>query len=62
MLYSSKCKKHTDGVCPKKVVMMTNINIKGTSRCADCLAIKSFSDKIRDKYELETMISKFLLY
>ena len=62
MLYSSKCKKHTDGVCPNKVVMMTNINIKGTSRCADCLAIKSFSDKITDKYELETMISKFLLY
>ena len=41
---------------------MTNINIKGTSRCADCLAIKLFSDKITDKRELETTATQFLLY
>ena len=45
MLYCSKCKKHTDVVGPKKLVMMTNINIKGTSRCTKYLAIKSISDK-----------------
>ena len=45
MLYCSKCKKHTDVVGPKKLVMMTNINIKGTSRCTKCLAIKSILDK-----------------
>ena len=61
MLYCSKCKKHTDSVCPKKLVMMTNINIKGISRCAECLAIKSFSDKITDKYELETIVYQLLL-
>ena len=44
MIYCLKCKKHTDGVCPKKLVMMTNINIKGTLRCAKSLAIKLFSD------------------
>ena len=62
MLYCSKCKKHTDGVCPKKLVTMTNINIKGISRCADCLAIKLFFDKIKGKYELETIVTQFLLY
>ena len=61
MLYCSRCKKHTDGVCPKKLVMITNIKIKGTSRCAECLAIKLFSDKITDKYELETIVSQFLI-
>ena len=62
MLYCSKFKKHTDGVCPNKLVMMANINIKGTARGAECLAIKSFSDKITDKYELETIVTQFLLY
>ena len=62
MLYCSKCKKHTDGVCPKKLVMTTNINIKGLSRCTDCLAIKSFFDKIKDKYQLETIVTQLLLY
>ena len=62
MLYCSRCKKHTDGVCLKKLVMMTNINIKRTSRSAKCLAIKSFSDKIAKKYELETIVIQYLLY
>ena len=30
----------------KKLIMITNIKIKGVSRCAKCLAIKLFSDKI----------------
>ena len=43
--------------------MITNIKIKVSrvSRCADCLAIKSFVDKIKDKYELETIINQLLL-
>ena len=62
MLCCSKCKKHTDDVCPKKLVMITNINIKGTSRCAECLAIKSSSEKMKGKDELETIVTQFLLY
>ena len=58
MLYCSKCKKYTDGICPKKLVMITNISIKRTSRCAECLAIKSFFDKINDKGELETIVAQ----
>ena len=41
-IYCSVCKKHTDNVCPKK--------LKGKSICAKCLTIRSFSDKINNKY------------
>ena len=44
-IYCSRCKKFTDNACPKKLVIITNKKIKGKSRCADCMAIRSFSDK-----------------
>ena len=49
LTYCSECEKHTYNTYPKKLVMMTNIKIKGISRCADCLTNKSFFDKIKDK-------------
>ena len=45
----------------KKIVMITNIKIKGVSRYADCLPVKSFVDKIRDKNELEVIATQFLI-
>ena len=45
----------------KKIVMITNIKIKGVSRYADCLSVKSFVDKIRDKDELEVIATQFLI-
>ena len=49
----------------KKLVKITNIKIKGTSRCADCLAHKSFVDELeviaKDKDELEVIATQFLL-
>ena len=60
MLYCSKCKKHTNEACPKNVIMITNIRINRVSRCAKCLAIKSFFDKITDKDELENILTQFL--
>ena len=59
--YRSGCKKCNDNICPKKVIMMRNKDIKGKSRCADCMANKSFSDKIKHKSELETIVSQFLI-
>ena len=47
--YCSGCKKPTDNVCPKNLVMMTNKTPKGKSRCADCMANKLFSDRIKHK-------------
>ena len=58
-IYCSECKKHTDNVYPKNLVMMTNKVIKGTSKCADCMAIKSFSDKLKHKSQLEIFVSIF---
>ena len=59
--YCSKCEKYTHNVYPKKLTMMTNIKIKGISRCADCLAHKSLLDKIKDKDQLEVIVSEFLI-
>ena len=41
-IYYSRCKKHTDEACSKKLIMITNVKIKGVSRCSECLAVKSF--------------------
>ena len=38
---------------------MTNREIKGKSRYADCMANKSFSDKIKDQNELGIIMSHF---
>ena len=61
--YYSVCIKHTDPIrrCPTKTSHMTNKKLKGKSRCADCVANKSFSDKIKNKIELEIIMSQFLL-
>ena len=45
----------------KNLIRITNIKIKGKSRCADCLANKSFFDKIKDNDELEIIVSQFLI-
>ena len=49
-IYCSGCKKHTDNIYPKKLIM-ANKEIKENSRCADCMAIKSFFYKIKHKSE-----------
>ena len=41
--------------------MMTNIKINGTSGWADSLAPKSFFDKIKEKDEVETIVTQFLI-
>ena len=59
--YCLKSEKHTDKVCPKQLILMTNMKIKGISICADCLPIKSFSEEIKDKDELEVIVCQFLI-
>ena len=61
MTYCSKCEKATYNLCPKKLIMMTNIKVKGISRCGRCLANKTFFDKTKDKDELEVIVSQFLI-
>ena len=59
--YCLGCIKHTNNVCPKDLFMMTNKKLKGKSRGANCMANKSFSDKIKHKSELEIVVSRFLI-
>ena len=54
------CNKSTDNVCPKTLIV-TNKEIKGKSRCADCMPIKSFFDKVNDKSEQDNIVSQFLI-
>ena len=61
LTYCSKCENLTYNIWPKKLVMMTNIKIKGISRYADCLVNKLLFDKIKDKDELELTVSQFLI-
>ena len=61
LTYCSGCKKRTDNICPKELIVMTNKEIKGKSRCADCMANKLFSDKIKRKSKLEVIVAQFLI-
>ena len=38
-----------------------NKKLKVKSRCAKCLTIRSFSDKIKDKFELEDIVIHCLI-
>ena len=51
-------KQMLTNTCPKELIMMTNKEIKGKSRCADCIANKLFSDKIKHKSELKIIVSQ----
>ena len=40
---------------------ITNKKLTGKLICADCMAIKLFSDKVKHKSELEIIVSQFLI-
>ena len=48
-------------MCPKKLIMITNIKFKGISRCGNCLAIESFFHKIKDRDQLEVTVLQFFI-
>ena len=55
-IYCKKCKKHTGSTFPKKVILISKNKIKGNSRCAICLAERTFIDEIEGKSESELEI------
>ena len=61
LTYCSGCKKQTDNIYPKELVLITSKEMKGKSRCAICIANKSFSDKIKRKSDLKIIVSQFLI-
>ena len=46
----------------KTIINVTQMKFKGISRCSECLAVKWFVDKVKDKYGLEFIVTQFLLY
>ena len=60
LTYCPGCKNHADNICLKKLIM-ANKEIKGKSRYADCMANKSFFDKIKHKSERDIVASQFLI-
>ena len=61
LTYCSGGKKQINKICPKELIMITNKEIKGKWRCTNCMANKSFSDKIKHKSKLEIIVSQFLI-
>ena len=59
-IYCSGSKTHTDNICQKNSCI-TNKKLTGKLICADCMAIKLFSDKVKHKSELEIIVSQFLI-
>ena len=47
---------------PKKLVLISKNKIKGKSKCAICLAERTFVDKIEDVYDLESELEVYLRF
>ena len=57
LTYCFRCKKHTDNIYPKKLIMVTNRGNKGKSRCANCMANNRFPIKIMAKWVRDSCVS-----
>ena len=56
------CKKHTDNRFLKKLVLILKNKIKGKSKCGICLTERTFIDKIKDEYDLESGLEIYLQF
>ena len=55
-IYYKKCNKHTSNTYPKKIILISKNEIKGKSKCAICLAERTFIDKTEGDLERELEI------
>ena len=60
LLYCKRCKKYTSNTFPKKLVLISESQIKGKSRCAICLTERFFIDEIQ--YDLENALEFFFSF
>ena len=44
-IYCKKCNRPTGNTFPKKIILISENKIKGKSRCAICLAERTFIDE-----------------
>ena len=61
-MYCKNCKKHTDNMFPKKVILISKKKVNGKSKCAICLTRRTFIHKIEGKYDLENELEIFLCF
>ena len=61
-IYCKNCKKHTECIHPKILVLISNKNAKVIWKCTEWLAGRTFFDKIKDEYHLEQLVKHFFLY
>ena len=59
-IYCKKYSKHTANTIPKKLVLISKNKMKGKSRCAICLAERSFIDEV--EYDLESALEIYLQF
>ena len=59
-IYCKICKKHTNNTFPKKIVLISKNKIRGKSKCAICLAERTFINEIEDKHGLENKLEVYL--
>ena len=55
-IYCKKCNKHISNTYPKKIILISIDKIKGKSKCAICLAGRTFIDKTEGDLERELEI------
>ena len=51
-IYCKECKKRTSNTFPNKLVLISKNKIKRKSRCAICLAKRTFLDEIKGYLEI----------
>ena len=54
--YRKKCNKHASNTYPKKIILISKDKIKGKSKCAICLAERTFIDQTEGDLERELQI------
>ena len=63
-IHCKKCNKHTVNTFPKKIVLISKNKNKGKSRCAICLAERSFIDEtendLESEYDVESALEIYL--
>ena len=59
-LYFKKWERHTSNAFLKKLVLISNNEIKGNSRCFICLTERSFIDEVQ--YDLESALEIYLQF
>ena len=59
-MYCKNCKKHTENMFPKKLILISKNKLKGKSKCAIFLTEGTFIDEIKGNYDLESELKIYL--